>query len=130
MPGGLHGAAPGIAQRGLQEGDAVRGQPLADDAQFGLGLYGDVEPDRALGPFGGAPDPEAPAPLGVGACPVGDAGDGVREHVGQRSTATEPGERLVREQRGRLPASAGSGEHRDRSERHADPPVSGEGGEA
>lgn len=83
MPGGLHGTACGVAQRGLQQDEAAGRQPLADDPQVGLGLDGDVEPYRTLGPVRRTADPEAAPPLGVGAGPLRHPGRRVGEDLAE-----------------------------------------------
>ena len=114
---GLDGTAGGVAQGGLQEDEPAGRQPLAHDAQLGLGLDGDVEADRSFGAVGRAADPEAPAVLGVGAGAVGDAGDGVGERLCQARTAAEPREGLVRPERAGLATAAGAGEQGQRPDR-------------
>lgn len=95
MPGRLYRAAPGIAQRRLQQHDARRAQPLPHDAQLGFRLHGDVEENRAAGTVGRASDTEPPTTLGIGPRLLRHTRGRVGEHLAQRGPATQPGQRLV-----------------------------------
>lgn len=129
MPGGLDDGAARVDERRLQQGQPAGRQPLAHDAEFRLGLYRDIEVHGPFGAVGRAADAEAAPPLGVGACPFGDAALRVGEGLVEVGATAESGQRLVGPQRGGLAAAAASREEGERPQREEGAPVPGEGGE-
>ena len=119
----------GSTQRRLQQGQSAGRQPLAHDAQFGLGLDGDVELYGPFGAVGRAADTEAAPPLGVGAGPFGDAarGSGKASSSGapppSRASASYARSAVV------LPLPLRPARRVSGPEREEGAPVPGEGGE-
>lgn len=129
MPGGLDDGAARVDERRLQQGESAGRQPLAHDAEFGLGLHGDIEVYGPFGTVGRAADAEAAPPLGVGAGPFGDAAARVGEGLVEVGAAAESRQRLVRPERGALAAATAPREEGQRTQREEGTPVPGEGGE-
>ncbi len=129
QPGGLDRAPAGVAQGGGEQDLPVLREPFADDPQRGLGLDGEVEPDRADRAVHGAAEAEPAPALRVGDGPVGDAGARIREGLLQGGTGTQPGQGLVGGQGLGLAAAARPGEEGEGAEREDRRAVRPEGGE-
>ena len=96
MPGRLYGGRLGSRSAVSSRVTPPARQPLAHDAQFGLGLHGEIEPHGAVGTVGGAADTEATPPLCIGPGPLRNTRRRIGEHLPHAGTPPEPGERLVR----------------------------------